>query len=154
MLTFYRVVLVVMWVLLLGLVTDGKGPGGESTKKLTAAANDELRVHNVGNLWLSVTNYGVLGSQSGNLRDPCTYKYAPSAEFPAGTGMNYLFQGAIWVAAIKGDSPYAETLVSVGADGWATVNEFYALSNFETRSTRFSGIQHGSCFTHYSQTEV
>ena len=154
MLTFYRVVLVVMWVLLLGLVTYGKGPGGESTKKLTAAANDELRVHNVGNLWLSVTNYGVLGSQSGNLRDPCTYKYAPSAEFPAGTGMNYLFQGAIWVAAIKGDSPYAETLVSVGADGWATVNEFYALSNFETRSTRFSGIQHGSCFTPYSQTAV
>ncbi len=128
----------------------------ESTQaKQTSAAStaEGLRVHNVGNFWLSVTNYGILGSESGNLRDPCTGEPAPSAEFPAGSGINYLWIGGIWVGAIKGEGE-AETLVSVGLDGWQNVNEMRAVVPFESRTTRLAGIQQGSCFIPYSPEAI
>ncbi|NIO09855.1 MAG: hypothetical protein GTO40_18360, partial [Deltaproteobacteria bacterium] len=39
---------------------------------------------------------------------------APSAEYPAGSGVEYLFWGGLWIGALVEDYPY----VSVGCDGW------------------------------------
>ncbi len=86
--------------------------------------------HRVGNVFLTITNWGFFGSKfwQDQLREEyCTYgdeplgMLAPSFEFPAGSGVNYLFQGALWFAAIIED----DTLCSVGADGWQWVNEMY-----------------------------
>ena len=120
----------------------------------TAAVPDELRVHTVGKFWLSVTNYGIFGSEGTRIIDPCTRKAAPSGEFPAGTGVNYLFQGALWVGAIIGEGPDADTLVTVGADGWSLISEMVATQPFVTRTIRPAGIQQGSCFIPFSDSAV
>jgi len=79
------------------------------------------RVHRIGNIGFCVTNYGFFGSESRGLRDPCTGLPAPSFEFPLNSNVEYLFQGAMWVGAVKGK----DTIVSVGADGWSSTHEMY-----------------------------
>jgi len=79
------------------------------------------RVHRIGNIAFNVTNYGFFGSELRRQTDPCTRRPAPSFEFPIGTGVEYLYQGAMWVGAVKG----RDTLVSVGADGWQDTNEMF-----------------------------
>jgi hypothetical protein len=82
-------------------------------------------VHKVGNIALTVTNWGFFGSETRRLIDPCTRLPAESFEFPIGTGIEYLFQGALWIGAVVDK----DTLVSVGNDGWLPepgVHEFYA----------------------------
>jgi len=55
---------------------------------------DRSRVHRVGNIWLRVSNYGFFGSGSGSPQ-------YPSLEYPGGSGIDYLFQGALWFGAKK-----------------------------------------------------
>lgn len=73
-----------------------------------ALAKVEIKTHNVGNMWLSVTNYGLIGAY-GNTGG------FPNCEFPANSDVEYLFTGSIWIGALVAK----DTLVSVGADGWA-----------------------------------
>jgi len=56
-------------------------------------------VHNVGNLWVNVTNLGVIGNPWKNVSTD------PSAQFPPGSGVEYLFGAGIWVGAKMGDDP-------------------------------------------------
>jgi hypothetical protein len=103
----------------------------------TGIPNTQLRVHKVGNMLMAITNWGFFGSQiDEGFRDPETGELAPSCEFPAGSGIEYLFQGALWIGAIVED----DTLVSVGADGWQHVNEMYPAAipdgDIEKRSIR------------------
>lgn len=56
-------------------------------------------VHNVGNLWVNVTNLGVIGNPWKNLSTD------PSAQFPPGSGIEYLYGAGIWVGARVGDDP-------------------------------------------------
>lgn len=55
---------------------------------------DEKKVHRVGNIWLRVSNYGFFGS--GN-----TSPQWPSLEYPGGSSIDYLYQGALWFGAKK-----------------------------------------------------
>jgi len=71
------------------------------------------QLHTESNLLLSISNYGVF------TRFIPTWPHIPEdiypcAEFPAGSDLDYLFLGAIWVGGVV----EGETLVSVGADGW------------------------------------
>jgi len=93
------------------------------------------RTHNVGDIALTVSNYGILGSRagySGRLFPPGP----PPLEFPRGSGVNYLFHGALWVGAVRGH----DTLVSVGTDGWFLVEEMWPApgpeGDIQTRTTR------------------
>jgi hypothetical protein len=61
----------------------------EGNKKL-----DETKTHKVGNIWLRVSNYGFFGSGDN------TPKW-PSLEYPGGSGIDYLYQGALWFGAKK-----------------------------------------------------
>ena len=63
-------------------------------------------VHNVGELQLHVTNWGLIGSRpSTNAR----YADAPSAMWPAGSGVDYLWAAGIWVGAVKNGVPLCTT---------------------------------------------
>src|SRR5439155_25786163 len=52
-------------------------------------------VHNVGRLQLQITNFGQTGNQSNASRTT-----VPSAEWPAGSGNDYLYAAGRWVGAL------------------------------------------------------
>lgn len=87
----------------------------------------DYKTHTVGQLYFTVSNYGFFGSKRGAEDPDCardweTGRCRSSAEYPGGSGIEYLFQGALWLGAvIAGD-----TLVSVGEDGWERLhNELF-----------------------------
>ena len=86
--------------------------------KISAAClpNKDQCTHKVGRLWSTATNYGFWGNQMDRLglRDCLTGGSSSSAEFPGGSLIEYLFQGAIWVGGIVN----GDTLVTIGTDGW------------------------------------
>jgi len=127
-------------------------PNTAGEKKL-----DLSKWHNVGNIWLRVSNYGFFGSGSDG------QPQYPSLEYPGGSGIDYLYQGALWFGAKKyrrdaagrrlywvSDNPNAtnnqvvtqddtlwvstmkpvvDTLVTVGFDGDKGLNEFLPAYN-------------------------
>jgi hypothetical protein len=68
---------------------------------------DQKQVVNVGNLQLTVTNYGVLGAR--NAYWPQQF----SAEYPRGSRIEHLYQGGVWFGAIS--RKRGRALVSTGA---------------------------------------
>ncbi|HBZ00701.1 MAG TPA: hypothetical protein DEO84_05180, partial [candidate division Zixibacteria bacterium] len=101
---------------------DENGP--RRLAKPAALINSQLRVHDVGKVWMSVTNFGFFGSQDGAFEDASgKYLIAPSCMFPGGSNLTYLFQGALWIGAVIDTTnqlgqPILDTLVSIGNDGW------------------------------------
>ncbi len=89
----------------------------------------ENRVHNVGNLWLNITNYGYIGNldpwAAGFQRDPCTNEWAPQLEFPGGSGMQYLYQSGLWIGAIIQEEGFEYPRVSIGAETGNYFTEMY-----------------------------
>jgi hypothetical protein len=92
----------------------GRGPWGgpddyKSGVKDPFHGSYEVRgegfVHNVGNLWVNITNLGVVGNPWKNLSTD------PSAQFPPGSGVEYLYGAGIWVGAkFQGDpAPHVST---------------------------------------------
>ncbi len=77
------------------------GLGASAKGKQPASGVYEIRgegfVHNVGNLWVNVTNLGVIGNPWKNLSTD------PSAQYPPGSGIEYLFGAGIWVGARVGE---------------------------------------------------
>ncbi len=79
--------------------------------------------HRVGNIALALSNNGTLGTKYTAVQaiDCFTGRSVSfSCEVPKNTGVEYLYGGAFWIGAIVG----RDTLVSVGHDGWASVQEF------------------------------
>jgi len=67
---------------------------------------DGTFVHNVGNLQMNVTNWGFLGSL------PKSYypmAYSPSAQWPPGSGVEYLYAAGLWVGAVLNGIPAVST---------------------------------------------
>ena len=101
-----------------------------STAKLAEPINVQQRVHRVGLMRLCVTNWGFFGSQGRALKESkggCYNPYpdkevaAPSCEYPAGSDIDYLFQGGLWIGAMVNDTPY----VSLACDGWFWIYEMW-----------------------------
>jgi hypothetical protein len=97
----------------------------EALNKTTVGVPNVLnRSHKVGNVWMTITNYGTFGAnfmdQWDEMLEPDGTP-APSFEFPAGSGSNYLYAGALWFGAVVG----IDTLVTVGSDGWMRIHEMY-----------------------------
>ncbi|MGB2696794.1 MAG: hypothetical protein WBD28_02910, partial [Candidatus Zixiibacteriota bacterium] len=118
-------------------------------KPVAESPEAQVRVHRVGNVYLTMTNWGFFGSQGRNLYEtaggcfspnPDKESVAPSFEMPPNSGLEYLFQAALWIGAVV----EGETLVTVGADGWFGINEMAPASGSEggmiERSTR-PGVQ-------------
>ena len=123
-----------------------------STAKLAAYPNAQQRVHRVGLMRLCVTNWGFFGSQARELKEskggcynpnPDKEVVAPSCEYPAGSNIDYLFQGGLWIGAKVDDHPY----VSLACDGWFWIYEMWPEAGdagaIKERSTRPSN----SCYS-------
>jgi hypothetical protein len=63
-------------------------------------------VHNVGELHMHVGNWGNFGSWPGSAN---TFSEAPSAQWPAGSGVEYLYTSGLWVGALKNGVPAVTT---------------------------------------------
>jgi hypothetical protein len=63
---------------------------------------DGSNVHNIGELQMHVGNWGQFGSWPGST---LPYSEAPSAQWPAGSGVEYLFVAGLWVGALKAGVP-------------------------------------------------
>ncbi len=87
----------------------------------TAEPYTTLRVHDVGNLRMTVTNWGVVGNPWGMLDDPQTGELAPAARFPAGFNYEYLNYAALWIGAVVPTAFGDDTLVSTAYP----LHEFY-----------------------------
>jgi hypothetical protein len=82
---------------------DGKGVLDGPDRILV---QDGSTVHNVGELHMHVGNWGIFGSVPGR---GLPYSGAPSAQWPAGSGVEYLFLAGLWVGAVVGGVPAVST---------------------------------------------
>ena len=90
---FLPVFLVVLLMLMLSstfLWARSVNGGSGADKRL-----DIFHYHDVGNIWLRISNYGFFGSG-----DDVVPQW-PSLEYPGGSGIDYLYQGALWFGACK-----------------------------------------------------
>jgi hypothetical protein len=67
---------------------------------------DGSNVHDVGELLTHVGNWGIFGSLPTSMEP---YSFAPSAEWPAGSGVEHLYISGLWVGAIKSSIPAVST---------------------------------------------
>ena len=84
---------------------DGADPTSNRNLEKRAFRLDGRYVHNVGRLQLQITNVGETGNQDNPLRTT-----VPSAEWPAGSGHDYLFAAGVWIGAIDASGiPHVST---------------------------------------------
>ena len=85
---------------------DGSGPSSDSRNQPHRTFRlDGRYVHNVGRLQLQITNIGETGNQNNPGRTT-----VPSAEWPAGSGHDYLYAAGVWVGAIDASGiPHVST---------------------------------------------
>jgi hypothetical protein len=107
----YLITALLAWTCLTaGTPADVRNPFPDKTKAPADPDRilvvDGSNVHNVGNLLLHVGNWGIFGSWPGSAEP---YSHAPSAEWPAGSGVEYLFTTGLWVGAIKQGIPSVST---------------------------------------------
>jgi hypothetical protein len=131
---------------------------------------DTSSVHDFGNIWLRVSNYGFFGSGE-------TEPKWPSLEYPGGSAIDYLYLGGLWFGAKKirrdelgrklywlnfpedaipeSDSLWTpelqvvvDTLTSIGLDGWHRINEL--LPAYNPLETSHLGTQ----YTAYNYRDV
>ncbi|MEE9553210.1 MAG: T9SS type A sorting domain-containing protein [candidate division Zixibacteria bacterium] len=105
---------------------------GKSNPQITVVPGVQAKVHDASNIYFTITNIGQLGSMGDMNQDPEWEGWTPGAEFPAGSEIDYLYAGAIWVGAEvdtvdEYGNPVLDTLVSVGWDGWWNVTELFPL---------------------------
>lgn len=67
---------------------------------------DGSNVHNIGELLMHVGNWGIFGSMPSTT---VPFSHAPSAEWPAGSGVEHLFVSGLWVGALKDGVPAVST---------------------------------------------
>jgi hypothetical protein len=115
--------------------SEGGGTGTDyATIKFIKAArilpNAQQRVHRTSDVQMCMTNWGAMGSRMRDLSEskggcfnphPEEELPAPSFEYPSGSGIEYLYQGGIWIGAKIGDSVYT----TVGYDGGLWVYELW-----------------------------
>jgi hypothetical protein len=63
-------------------------------------------VHNIGQLQVNITNWGLIGSHPGR---GFRWSDAPSAMWPAGSGVEHLYAAGLWVGALRGGVPLVTT---------------------------------------------
>jgi hypothetical protein len=67
---------------------------------------DGSNVHNVGELQMHLGNWGAFGSYPGSANP---FSEQPSAQWPAGSGVEYLYVAGLWIGALKAGVPAVTT---------------------------------------------
>jgi len=80
--------------------------GKDITRPERVMVLDGSPVHDVGQLLLHTGNWGGVGSWPGA---SIPFSVAPSAEWPAGSGVEYLFAGGLWVGGMVDGIPAVST---------------------------------------------
>jgi hypothetical protein len=78
------------------------GPTKQDPGIQNVLVTDGSTVHNAGELRMHFGNWGLIGSMPGSA---ITFSFAPSAEWPAGSGVEYLYGAGLWIGALKGGIP-------------------------------------------------
>lgn len=104
------------WVFFLGLLAASPslarvefpagGPQAQDLGINSSMALDGSFVHNVGELQMNITNFGVFGSYPGQ---PWAMSESPSAQWPAGSGVEYLWAAGLWCGARVSGIPRCST---------------------------------------------
>ena len=76
-------------------------PGDNNQKLGKTLDDDNSKYTNVGNIGLTVSNFGVYGDGLLNLTQA---GHQPSCEYPIGSGIEHIFQGGLWVGGFKKDA--------------------------------------------------
>jgi hypothetical protein len=111
-----RLALTLLILSLAGAAAQARPPASADVKSALPAALFTTAYcqveHNVGNLNLTVTNYGITGRGRTQAVEADCFTGLPihSWEFPSGTGTSYLYSSCYWVGAVVGE----DTLVSTG----------------------------------------
>ncbi len=104
------------------MVVDTTRPSFSKLVGVPVLPNLDQCTHKTGRFWFTVSNYGIFGNRrDALLRDCLTGGFTSSAEFPGGSNVEYLFQGALWIGGIVGN----DTLTSIGNDGWVNIRELF-----------------------------
>ena len=77
---------------------------------LVAAKTDITHYTKIGNLSLTITNFGMVGNGF-RVYDPATSRPLPSLEYPRHSGTEHLYRGGLWVGAVNTEG---DTLVTTG----------------------------------------
>jgi hypothetical protein len=112
----------------------------------------QQRVHRMSEVNACMTNWALVGSWMRDspespggcfMENPDSEAIAPSFEFPAGSGLEHLFMGGIWIGAIVNDTIYA----SVGCDGWQWIYELWPDSFPQGAIIERSTIPEAPCYS-------
>ena len=103
-----------------------------------AQSSFQRAVVNVGNIGLSVSNFGTLGNPN-IVNNP---ESDPSMEYPLNTGIEHLFEGGLWIGALVDGVPRVSTAALDASGGYITGAE-----GFEFTSGIGSSIQQRSTLT-------
>lgn len=81
-----------------------------------------MAAHNVGRIGFSISNFGRFsyGAEL-NFVDCFTLKKVPQAEYPKGSGTQYLYKGGMWIGGVVGE----DTLVSTATVQNSSAREFH-----------------------------
>ncbi len=102
--------------LVLALVVWANGVWGQGRTLRKGALDDDSKFTNVGNIGLTVTNYGTFGNGF-------SIPGQPSCEYPLGSGIEHVFDGGLWVGAKRADG---KILVTTGAVDIASLRDVAA----------------------------
>jgi hypothetical protein len=127
-----------------GAMVEREGGGGGFGKP-AVTPNSQIKVHDVGKIWLTISNYATFANphDTPDPRNPDAL--APSCMFPGGSNLEYLFSGFLWIGArrdtVIGGISARDTVVSVGGDGWESIDsemwpDFPPNGDIIIRSTR------------------
>ena len=95
-------------------------------------------VHDVGELQLHVTNFGLIGARSGA---SCSFCDAPSARWPGVDGVDHLFQAGLWIGARVDGEARVTTSAGGGLELRANPED-----PFDTLYAGFEGAPDGARF--------
>jgi len=88
-----------------------------------ANINRYNRVHNKGNIWMNMTNWGFFGNNGSGDNAAMEWQifpgvWAPQCEYPGNSDVQYIFMGAIWVGALVQEGGFEFPRVTCGSEGW------------------------------------
>jgi len=84
------------------MINAQQGPLSKITK------DDNSKSTGVGNLGLTVSNFGIYGNGLSNLT---AANRQPSCEYPLGSGIEHIFVGGLWIGGFQKDNPNATSAV-------------------------------------------
>ena len=127
----FRAVGALICFLSLGFIGTGGGDDRNSPQGIRKTADDTDRnFTTTGNIALTVTNFGVIGTRNAYWPDQ------PSCEYPRGSRIEHLYQGALWVGAVSRKS--GQQHVSTGATDQASSS--HTGKDYEFTSDAGSGM--------------